>query len=112
MKILIIGLFLFVTSFAQDGVTRFFINRDASGSNNGTSWTNAWTNFESINWGTITTGDTIYVSGGADSTVYRPTSNNSGSTILIGNQATPYTFASGNPDVICPSWESGHNGDI
>jgi hypothetical protein len=97
---------------AQDGTTRFFVNRDATGSNNGTSWTNAWTNLSSINFASLTAGDTVYVSGGTDSTTYYP---NSASGIVLGNldNATgQYTFASGNPVVICPSWEANHNGDV
>jgi hypothetical protein len=34
------------------------------GSNNGTSWANAWNSFTSITWNSINGGDTVYVSGG------------------------------------------------
>lgn len=97
---------------AQDGVTRFFVNRDASGSADGTSWTDAWLNPEDIDFSALTAGDTVYVSGGADSTTYYPSS---ASGIVLGNVSSGsgvYTFASGNPVVICPSWETNHNGTV
>ncbi len=111
MKYFIIILFAFTLN-AQDGVTRFFVNRDAGGSANGTSWTNAWLNPDDIDFSVLTAGDTVYVSGGTDSTTYYP---NSVSGIVLGNISSGsgvYTFASGNPVVICPSWEANHNGDV
>ena len=30
-----------------------FVNKNASGQNNGTSWANAWESFSAINWGSI-----------------------------------------------------------
>ena len=108
MKTLLILLFPFLLS-AQ---TIWYVNRDATGSDNGTSWTNAWKSPASIVWNNISAGDTIYVSGGTDSTTYVP-STIYGFSIAIGGAATPnWTFASGDPVVIAPAWHSGHNGDV
>lgn len=50
--------------------TNWYVDKNATGSNNGTSWTNAWKSFAAINWGSIQPGDFIYISGGTSSTVY------------------------------------------
>src|SRR5437763_886648 len=34
------------------------------GSGNGSSWTNAWSGFSSIAWGSVACGDTIWIAGG------------------------------------------------
>jgi hypothetical protein len=103
MKSLVISLFLFISINAQDGVTRFFVDNTATGSNNGTSWANAWETFGAIDWTDLSDADTIYISGGSgDSLVY-----------------AMYTTVDPDPDisfttpiVICPSWEDAHNGKV
>lgn len=109
MKSIIISLLLLFTVQAQNV---WYVDRDATGSANGTSWANAWRTFESINWSSISAGDTIYVSGGADSTAYKPTTNNSGSSIVIGSQYVSHTFANGNPVIIANAWHPNHNGTV
>jgi hypothetical protein len=67
------------------------VDKDAVGSNNGTSWANSWTSFASINWAGMTNGDTLYISGGTTSKTYteRMTVGRSYVTIKPG-QATPH----------------------
>ena len=48
----------------------YYVDKNASGQNNGTSWANAWQSFSDINWNSIQPGNTIYISGGTDSTIY------------------------------------------
>ena len=47
-----------------------YVDKNANGSNNGTSWNDAWESFSAINWSSVNPGDIIYISGGTDSTVY------------------------------------------
>jgi len=62
---------LAVNSLAQtQGHNRFFINKNSTGLNNGLNWENAWTSFASIDWNSINSGDTLYISGGTDSIIY------------------------------------------
>jgi hypothetical protein len=81
-----------------------YVDKNASGQNNGTSWVNAWQSFSIINWNSIQPGDIIYVSGGTDSTIYyeQLTVGNSGSA------AYPITIISGK---YSPT-PSGHNGRV
>jgi len=117
MKIIIISLLLFITVNAQ---TIWYVDRDATGANTGRSWTDAWNYFDSsssnqagINWAIITGGDSIYVSGGTDSTEYRPSDALYGEGLMIGMKwqfEIDYYFDDW--VVIAPAWQSGHNGDV
>ena len=48
----------------------WYVDKNAGGGNNGTSWGNAWESFAAIVWTSINPGDFLYISGGADSTIY------------------------------------------
>ena len=97
---------LFITFFIFSGLlcfayaTNHYVDKNANGSNNGTSWTNAWTSFSSINWGTIQPGDNIYISGGTDSTVYNES-------MTIGKSG-----AAGNLITVRNGLDAGHNGKV
>jgi len=53
-----------------DTNTIHYVDKNASGSDDGTSWTNAWESLSDIEWNQIQPGDVLYISGGTDSTVY------------------------------------------
>lgn len=48
----------------------WYVDKDANGNGDATNWTNASTSLSSLKWNKIKGGDTILVSGGADSSVY------------------------------------------
>ena len=91
-------IFLFLSTIAYP--TNYYVDKNASGQSNGTSWTNAWQSFSAINWGSIQPGDIIYISGGADSTVYFER-------LVIGKSGT-----AGNYVTVRNSYEVGHNGKV
>lgn len=48
----------------------FYVDNAVATSGNGTSWATAWKSFGDINWGNISPGDIIYISGGDISKTY------------------------------------------
>ncbi|MCH7772012.1 MAG: hypothetical protein IIA49_13520, partial [Bacteroidetes bacterium] len=89
-----------------------YVDKDASGLNDGSSWTDAYEKFSDIDWDLIVPGDTIFISGGIDSTVYTISEGNESednrSTILLVKKAG----TSGNQIVIRPGLSAGHNGKV
>ena len=53
--------------------TDWYVDKEATGLNNGTSPTNAWESFADINWASMSNGDDLYISGGGDSIIYYET---------------------------------------
>jgi hypothetical protein len=78
----------------------WYIDNTASGNNNGTSWTNAWNSFASINWNLIQPGDVIYICGGSTEKIYIET-------LTIGKSGTQE-----NPITIKTGQSEGHNGMV
>src|ERR1035438_10327924 len=46
----------------------WYVRKGASGSSNGTSWTNAWNELSSINSSSVACGDTVWLAGGTYTT--------------------------------------------
>jgi hypothetical protein len=103
-KILLLTFLILNSVSAQN----FYVNKFAAGTNDGRSWTNAWTSIEDssaanpggIDWSVAGEGDTIFISGGMDSTTYA-------GSLTIRAAGTP-----GNNLVITKGLEIGHNGKV
>lgn len=77
----------------------WYVDKNATGANNGASWANAWRDTTSIVWASISAGDTIYLSGGISGLSYAAfTTGKSG--------------VSGSRINILRSSESGRNGTV
>ncbi len=46
----------------------WYVRKGATGSNNGSNWTNAWNEMNQINWSSVSPGDTIWLAGGTYTT--------------------------------------------
>ena len=78
----------------------YYVDNAANGSNNGTSWANAWESFADIYWANVQPGDTVYISGGTTSKVYYET-------LVVGASGT-----NGAPVTITKGVDAGHNGQV
>lgn len=56
--------YLLLSLFNLIYATNFFLDKDATGLSNGTSWGNAWITTAQINWSQFQVGDTLFISGG------------------------------------------------
>jgi len=97
--------FCFIWLISQAGNAygaSWYVDNAATGAGTGKSWTDAWSSFASVRWGTagVTAGDTLYISGGSTSKTYAQSLN-----IGAGGQA-------GNPLYIRVGQDAGHNGRV
>ncbi|HQE93214.1 MAG TPA: right-handed parallel beta-helix repeat-containing protein [Anaerolineae bacterium] len=92
------GASLAVTPPARAAGTAWYVDNAATGANNGTSWTDAWSSFANIAWSSVQPGDTIYISGGNNGKTYQEP-------LRIGADG-----AAGAPITIRVGQDPGHNG--
>ena len=90
----------------------WYCDKDAAGTNTGTSWTNAWhalahVVFSTTPGGGVYPGDTLFISGGTDSSVYAE-----GLTVQYGYDDPRVTGTESNRVTIKVGKESGHNGNV
>lgn len=82
-------------------MANWYVLKSASGSNNGTDWTNAWNEMDQIVWASVSAGDTIWLAGGTYTTALTVgKSGTSGSRITVNRvrttDATPAAAAGWN----------------
>ncbi len=84
------------------GASHYLDGALSTGSGDGSSWANAWTNPLAVNWASVSAGDTLFISGGSASFTYTNTlgfpNNKSGT--------------SGAWITVSPGRDAGHNGMV
>lgn len=101
MRFNLLILVFFVSGLSSSAVSsNYYVDKNASGNNSGTSWVDAWETFSAISWENIKPGDVIYISGDNDSLVY-----NEKLDILVSG-------TSGNPITITSGIDNGHSGKV
>jgi parallel beta-helix repeat protein len=93
-------LVLALCPLAVASATNHYVDKDANGANNGTSWISAWESFADIVWSSIAPGDTLFISGGSSSKTYSDT-------LYVGADG-----AAGHLLVITPGNDPGHDGEV
>ncbi|MFW6180407.1 MAG: choice-of-anchor Q domain-containing protein [Spirochaetota bacterium] len=78
----------------------WYVDNQAGGLNNGTSWADAWRSFADIDWSSVAPGDTVYLSGGSTNKTYTEDLN----VFTSGESGSPITITVGQ--------ETGHNGTV
>ena len=79
---------------------RWYVDNAVALSGNGLSWQTAWKNPVNIEWGLVSPGDTIFVSGGPISKTYS-------GLFEIARSGAP-----GSPILVTPGVDAGHNGQV
>lgn len=93
--------FLLMIGFSVSALAAvYYVDQDAAGKADGTSWTDAWNGFYQIDWSRLRPGDTVFVSGGSTSKTYREP-------LLIGADG-----AAGVPITITRATDTGHDGKV
>ena len=106
---LLFAIFVVIAAATSASAANWYVSKAATGSNNGTSWTNAWTDFNNINFSTVACGDTIWVAGG---TPYSGSMNinktcTAGSPLLIRR-----VLASDSVPVASAGWNSSFDSQV
>src|SRR2546427_5122836 len=89
VKILVLQWIIIFSLSQAVCATTWYVDKTATGLNNGASWADAWKTFASIRWSLIQPGDTIYISGGGASKTFTESLTVGKS----GNDANPITIA-------------------
>jgi hypothetical protein len=92
----IIFFYVPVAALAND----WYVDNLAKGLNNGRSWSDAWERMSDIDWGSISAGDTIFISGGNQQKIYYEK-------LIVGASGSAE-----NPITITAAIESGHDGIV
>jgi len=86
----------------------WYVEKSATGTNAGTSWTNAWNEMSAINFSSVACGDTIWLGGGTYGTTMTAVKNcSSGSTLNIFR-----VQSSDSVPVAAPGWSSAFDSQV
>lgn len=106
-KAVLVILFLMAATIQSWG-SNFYVHKGASGKADGSDWTNAWTDFDRIDYSKIACGDTIWIAGAVYSSTLTPSKScTSGSPLRI-YRATSSDSAAGS----AAGWNSSFDSQV
>src|SRR6201996_9350723 len=88
-KVHFLFMLLLLTATAQCFGANFYVHKGAAGSNNGSSWTNAWNEMNQINFSSVACGDTIWIAGGTYTTSLTASKSCTSSAVLTVQSVLP-----------------------
>lgn len=104
----ILSLLLLAATSVSLHAANWYVEKSATGTGAGTSWTNAWTEMSSINFGSVACGDTIWLGGGTYSSTMTAVKNcSAGSTLNIKRVLSTDTVP-----VAAPGWNSAFDSQV
>lgn len=112
-KLILIIAMILCTSSAN--AAYWYVDNAATGSNNGTTWTNAWKTLAGVVWGTggVQAGDTLWISGGSGSKTYNITwDGTTGDKLTPGASGTSESPIYIKPGAAHPTLSTGHDGVV
>lgn len=88
LRPILIGLVANVLMVSLCSAASFYVRKGATGANNGSDWTNAWSEMNKVNYSVVNPGDTIYVAAGTYGSFAVGKSGTAGNPITIKRATT------------------------
>jgi len=86
----------------------YYVRHGATGTNNGSNWTNAWNEMSQINFSTLACGDTVWIAGGTYTTSLTPNKTCTSSAVLTINRV----LSTDAVPVAAAGWSSGFDSQV
>jgi hypothetical protein len=101
-------LLMLAATAAESFAGNWYVHKGATGSNDGTSWTNAWNEMNQINFSAVACGDTIWLAGGTYTTQLSPNK-----TCTAGNVLTiARVLSTDSVPTHAPGWNSAFDSQV
>lgn len=101
-RVCFIFMLLLCSAAAQCFGANFYVRKGATGSNDGSSWTNAWNEMNQIKFSAVGCGDTIWIAGGTYNTPLSGSRTCSAGSVLTINRVQSSDSAA----VAAPGWNA------
>jgi hypothetical protein len=103
-------LFVVVLTAIPSFGANYYVRKGATGTNNGSNWTNAWNDMSQINWSSVSCGDTVWLAGGTYTTALNigVTKNCTASAVINVNRV----LGTDSVPVAAAGWSSSYDSQV